>query len=501
MNASLQNISRNAFPRSASLSKERQVEFIINEFRFLIVLLLALLDVLAIFFKQIQLVASLSHYRALIGFVVLLPFMVGLHLAIKSGKYRSWIKYATSTIDLMIVFLIALPVVMVEEPQILLTKLEFTLIISFLIVFVNSLSLLKISKSTVIYSGILALILNALLYWAQGEFVMVGLYTSIFLLILSTFNVWITNFMGDYFVTSQKLSDAYDDLKNAHEQIQHKNAELTKKSHQIENQVNSLEDVHKDLTDSLLYAQKIQVALINHEEVVAPHVRDHFVMFKPREHVSGDFYWAAWTGSKLVMTVADCTGHGVPGAFMTMLGSSFLNEIVNKEGITEPDQILNRLRDAIIGALHQKGTLYETRDGMDMAIVQIDTGKGMLKYAGANNSLCYIPNHQHEQEPRIYEFKGDRMPISFHYKMHPFSILETTYNEGDRFYLYTDGYIDQFGGPKGKKFKLVPFKRMLLEHHQKPMQKQKQILEQTMQEWLSDKYQQIDDITVLGFQV
>ncbi len=483
------------------LDKEMHVEYVINHFRFVILLLLAVLDLLSGYFEEIRLISSLHNYRAAVAFLVLLPLMALLHWTISRGKYRWWIKYITVTVDLALVFLIALPVVLHENPAILLTKLEFTLIISFLIIFLNTLSILRIDQNTIVYSGILALVINAALYFLQDQLIMIGIYTSIFIVILSIFNGWVTNFILDYFTTNLKLSEAYEDLKNAHEQIQQKNAEITKKSHQIETQVNSLENAHKDLMDSLMYAQKIQVALINHEEVVEPHVRDYFVMFQPREHVSGDFYWASWTGSKLIMTVADCTGHGVPGAFMTMLGSSYLNEIVNKEGITEPDKILNHLRDSIINSLHQKGNLYETRDGMDMAVVQIDMARGMLKFAGANNSLCYIPNHHHGQETRIYEFKGDRMPISFHYKMHPFSILETTFTEGDRFYLYTDGYIDQFGGPKGKKFKLVPFKRMLLEHHQKSMQEQKEILDNTMKDWLKDKYQQIDDITVLGFQV
>ncbi|MBS3807054.1 MAG: SpoIIE family protein phosphatase [Bacteroidales bacterium] len=495
------DIARTREKSDGFLDKELHVELVINQFRMLILFLLALLDLLSGYFEQISLISSLSDYRASVAFLILLPFMIALHVLTTKGKYRFWIKYITQAVDLMLVFLIALPVVVSNNPNILLTKLEFTLIISFLIIFLNTLSILRISPRSIIYTGLIALTLNATLYILQDQFIMIGIYTSVFIIILSIFNGWVTNFILDYFTTNHKLSEAYDDLKNAHEQIQQKNAEITRKSNQIETQVNSLEDVHKDLMDSLMYAQKIQVALINHEEVVAPHVHDHFVMFKPREHVSGDFYWASWTGSKLIMTVADCTGHGVPGAFMTMLGSSYLNEIVNKEGITEPDQVLNHLRDSIIDALHQKGKIYETRDGMDMAVVQIDTLRGILKFSGANNSLCYIPNHHHEQEPRIYEFKGDRMPISFHYKMHPFSILETTYSKGDRFYLYTDGYIDQFGGPKGKKFKLVPFKRMLLEHHNKTMSEQRNILEKTMQDWLRDKYQQIDDITVLGFQV
>jgi len=487
--------------REGLLEQEQYVEHVINQFRFLILLVLAVLDILSGIFDQMELFYSLTHFRAVIGFAVLTPFMLILHRYTQKGHYRPWIKYGTVTTDLMVVFLVALPVVLQQQPPDMLTRLEFTLILSFLIIFLNTLSILRISSRIIFFSGALALIINACLYLLQGAFFMTGVYTSLVIIILSLFNGWVTNFILEYFTTNRKLSLAYDDLKVAHEQIQQKNEEITKKSHQIETQVDSLEDAHKDLMDSLMYAQKIQVALINHEDILAPHVKDHFVIFKPREHVSGDFYWASWINDSLIMAVSDCTGHGVPGAFMTMLGSSFLNEIVNKEGNTEPDKILNSLRDSIIEALHQKGKIYETRDGMDMAIVQLDMKNRRLKFAGANNSLCYIPRLNSGRESRIFEFKGDRMPISFHYKMYPFSILETTFSEGDQFYLYTDGYIDQFGGPKGKKFKLVPFKRMLLEYHDRPMQEQGEILEKTMKDWLRDKYQQIDDITVLGFQV
>ncbi len=481
--------------------KEMHVENMINKFRFFFLFILAALNLLAIFHEHISLVVSLGHYKGIYILMFLLPLIIVLNIITKGKRYRNWIKYLTVSLDLMLVFLIALPVILASDPAIPLTKLEFTLIISLIFIMLNAISVLRLSRAIIGFSSIITLTLNSILYIVQGEFLMTGIYSLLVILILSIFNGWVTNFILEYFYTNRKLSEAYDDLQQAHQKIQQKNEEITKKSEQIETQVNSLEDVHKDLMDSLMYAQKIQVALINHDEIIEPRVSDHFVIFNPREHVSGDFYWASWKDDKLILSVADCTGHGVPGAFMTMLGTSFLNEIVNKENITDPDKILNNLRDAIIRALHQKGKIYETRDGMDMAVLQLDMKHHKIKYSGANTSLCYIPRLAHTDESSIYEFKGDRMPISFHYKMYPFSLLESTFSPGDRFYLYTDGYIDQFGGPKGKKFKLMPFKRMLLKNHHKPMAQQKTILENTMKDWLRDKYQQIDDITVLGFQV
>lgn len=481
--------------------KEMHVEHIINKVRFFVLLTIALLDIVSGLTGQITLLNSIKGYKGLYAFILMLPLILFLHKKTKNHLYHGWIKYVTVSLDLFIAFLIALPVILSVNPGITITKLEFTLIISIVFAIINSMSVLRLSRAIIGYSAIITILLNAVLYIVQGEFIMVGLCTSLFHIFLSIFNGWVTNFILEYFTNNRKLTEAYEDLKKAHQKIQQKNEEITKKSEQIENQVGSLEDVHKDLMDSLMYAQKIQEALINHDEIIYPHVDDHFVVFRPKEHVSGDFYWASWKDEKLILAVADCTGHGVPGAFMTMLGTSFLNEIVNKENVTEPDKILNDLRDSIIKALHQKGKMHETRDGMDMAVIQLDMKNQKIKFSGANNSLCYIPNLNHKSNSNIYEFKGDRMPISFHYKMYPFSLLESTFTKGDQFYLYTDGYIDQFGGPKGKKFKLVPFKRMLLKNHKKSMEEQKEILENTMEDWLLDKYQQIDDITILGFQV
>ncbi|MFP4620002.1 MAG: PP2C family protein-serine/threonine phosphatase [Bacteroidales bacterium] len=481
--------------------KEMHVEHIINKIRFIILLVIAFLDIFSSFSDQITLISSVEGYKGICAFVLLLPLIIILHKKTKSDQYHEWIKYLTVSLDLLIVFLIVLPVVNSSNPVLPVTKLEFTLTASLFLAIINSVSVLRLSRAIIGYSALITMLLNATLYLVQDEFIMIGLLTTLFLLFFSIFNGWATDFILQYFSNSRKLSEAYEHLQVAHQKIQQKNEEITKKSEQIENQVGSLEEVHKDLMDSLIYAQKIQEALINHDEIIHPHVKDRFIVFRPREHVSGDFYWASWKDEKLILAVADCTGHGVPGAFMTMLGTSFLNEIVNKENITEPDKILNGLRDSIIRALHQRGKMYEARDGMDMAVIQLDKKSQKMKFAGANNSLCYIPNLAHKEESEIYEFKGDRMPISFHYKMYPFSLLESTYAKGDQFYLYTDGYIDQFGGPKGKKFKLVPFKRMLLKNHKMKMEEQKKILENTMEDWLMDKYQQIDDITILGIQV
>jgi serine phosphatase RsbU (regulator of sigma subunit) len=234
-------------------------------------------------------------------------------------------------------------------------------------------------------------------------------------------------------------------------------------------------------------------------------------MYVPRDKVSGDFYW--WTKMKLdniyVLTVADCTGHGVPGAFMSMLGISMLNEIVNKEYFWHPPVILRKMRKDIINSLKQSGEIGEMKDGMDMAIVSINMDTMELQFAGANNSLLLITEdaQRFDDMPRIrkmtlgnktlYEFLPDKMPISVFDRMNKFSVHEINVVKGDQFYIFSDGYADQFGGSKGKKFMMKKFKTLLMENCDKPMAEQKQALVDALNQWQGN-LDQVDDITVMG---
>jgi serine phosphatase RsbU (regulator of sigma subunit) len=196
----------------------------------------------------------------------------------------------------------------------------------------------------------------------------------------------------------------------------------------------------------------------------------------------------------IIFAAADCTGHGVPGAFMSMLGVAFLNEIVNKDHITDPDIILNQLREKIIQALQQQGVSGEARDGMDIAIISLDKRANKLVYAGAYNPLIMIRNGE------ISEKAGDKMPIGIYENMRPFKRHEIAIEKGDVFYMSSDGYEDQFGGPMGKKFKSKQFKKLLLEIHKHPMEMQKEILEKSFEAWRGD-LPQVDDIVVIGFTI
>jgi serine phosphatase RsbU (regulator of sigma subunit) len=246
-----------------------------------------------------------------------------------------------------------------------------------------------------------------------------------------------------------------------------------------------------NIRNSIRYAFRIQTTVIPSEEDCLAILPDSFVFFRPLNIVSGDFYWISRLGKKIIFTAADCTGHGVPGAIMSMLGVAFLNEIVNKDMNTQPDIILNHLRDKVIAALQQQGISGEARDGMDIAIICIDEEKQTLQFAGAYNPLIMIRNGE------VLETPGDKMPVGIFEIMKPFTCHEIRLEKGDALYMSSDGYKDQFGGPEGKKFKSKKFKQMLLDIHDYPMRSQKEMIEKQFEEWRGAK-KQIDDIVVIG---
>jgi serine phosphatase RsbU (regulator of sigma subunit) len=207
----------------------------------------------------------------------------------------------------------------------------------------------------------------------------------------------------------------------------------------------------------------------------------------------------------IVFTAADCTGHGVPGALMSMLGVSFLNKIVNESGIVKPSAILTSLRENIITALKQEDTLKATKDGMDIALCSYNVKKKKLLFSGANNPLYVI--RKVENEYVIIEKKGDRMPIGYYSIMTDFTEHEIDIQKGDRIYLFSDGFVDQFGGPVRKKFMIPRFRQMLLDNQELDMASQKKLFISILEKWMnngpdhSSAYEQIDDIILLGIEV
>jgi serine phosphatase RsbU (regulator of sigma subunit) len=257
----------------------------------------------------------------------------------------------------------------------------------------------------------------------------------------------------------------------------------------------------REITDSIRYAQRIQNAVLPSVKNIEKKVPEYFILLKPRDIVSGDFYWLSDTGTKIIIVAADCTGHGVPGAFMSMLGISCLNQIVNENKITEPDLILEKLREDVIRSLKQTGREGEQKDGMDMALCVVDFDNLTMEFAGAQNPLYLIRGNE------LIETKADRMPVAYYEQMTKFTSRTIQLNQGDCFYMFSDGYADQFGGPQGKKFKYKALKELLVNIKEKPMSEQKEILEKTIQDWATGSgtegtyFDQVDDILVVGIRI
>lgn len=255
---------------------------------------------------------------------------------------------------------------------------------------------------------------------------------------------------------------------------------------------NKIETQRKEITDSIQYASRIQNALLPPKEELDSLLPSYFILNKPRNIVSGDYYWLAQKDNQVVVGVADCTGHGVPGAFMSILGLAFLNEILGQTKILKANVILNQLRSHVKKSLRQTGKVDEARDGMEMALCVVDFNEKRLQYSGAFRPLYLI------RKKVLIELKGDSMPIGIYNEEElSFKNEELSFNEDDIIYMFSDGYVDQLGGPDRKTYKSKKFKELLIDIHQKPLQEQKQLLEKEYETWKLD-IEQIDDIMVMG---
>jgi len=297
-------------------------------------------------------------------------------------------------------------------------------------------------------------------------------------------------------------------LKKSNSRVKDQNLLVKQKNEEIQLQ-------HKEITDSILYAERIQDAIISKEGQWQKISDENFILFKPKDVVSGDFYWAYNNEEKnlSIWAVSDCTGHGVPGAFMSMLGAGFLNEIVIENNTIDPGTILDLLRSRIVTALTQKGEA-KTKDGMDISICVWDKSRKKLTYAGANNPL-WIVRHKDSNRPdnvrKVTETEGsglclleiapDKMPVGYQFATPPpFTTRKVDVLAGDMFVLISDGFADQFGGEKGKKFKSLPLKQLILEIQNKPMKEQRSALDETFVNWKGDE-EQVDDVCIVGVKV
>lgn len=313
----------------------------------------------------------------------------------------------------------------------------------------------------------------------------------------SVYDVGANDFISKPFKQNElliKVRSALDLLKKI-KQIRQQNLELERKHVEVLVQRDKVVHHQKGIIADINYAKRIQRAILPTEKDLMQAFPQHFVLDLPCSIVSGDFYWIGTQPGKKIIAVADCTGHGVSGAFMTMAGTAFLNQILSQNTDLHTSDILMQLRELVMKLLKQKGAEGETNVGMDIAIAMLDEDKKELEFSGANNPLYMV----HKGELMIY--KGDRMPIGIHLNFNqPFIQQEVKLESGDMVYMFTDGYADQFGGPRNKKFRYRQFQELLLSVHQLPLNEQKEKLSQTMTDWRG-KNDQVDDILIVGFRI
>lgn len=317
-----------------------------------------------------------------------------------------------------------------------------------------------------------------------------------------------------------KVRERTNEIRQKNELLEQQKEEVEAQRDEIETQRDQLKiqrdlvvSQKKEITDSINYAQHIQSAILPPQSYVKTLIPEYFILFKPRDIVSGDFYWIKEINNSLIVVGADCTGHGVPGGFMSMLGVTLLNDVVGHGSIGRPSEMLDQLRIRVKEILAQEGKLQDQKDGMDMAICMIDKKKRELQFAGANHPLYLIrKNHSKASEELVpyatldhenymlFEVKGDKQPIGVHWEETDFTNHHIPLQEDDVLYIFSDGIVDQYGGEHRKKYKALTFKRLLLSIQHESMEDQKQLIEHAFETWRGNN-EQIDDIFVIGVKV
>ncbi len=280
----------------------------------------------------------------------------------------------------------------------------------------------------------------------------------------------------------------YRRLKNLTKELSIVNKEVIKQS-------SIIEEKNKDITDSIQYAKQIQKALLSSDKLFSESFKDHFIFFKPKDIVSGDFYWAYKDENEILIANADCTGHGVPGAFMSLIAVSKLNEIIKERKIHDTDKIMDLLRQGILEIFSSGNQKQPSKDGMDMVMMRYHFKSKKLQFSCANNALWLLRGGE------LIKHKADKFPVGFSYgEMQPFTLNEIILEQDDVVLTFSDGYADQFGGAGGKKFKYKNLQTILTNAAKQPLSEMKQILADTLKKWQGD-LEQVDDITVIGFKV
>ncbi len=310
-------------------------------------------------------------------------------------------------------------------------------------------------------------------------------------------NVTLMIFVSCVLVFSLILYRGYKIKQRNNTQLKHQAKLITRKNNALEKQKKKIEHINTRITDSLNYAQRIQQALLPSCENIRSLFQEAFVIYMPLDVVSGDFYWVSAKDDKIMFATADCTGHGVPGAMMSMLGISYLNEFAQRKDLSHASDYLNNLRELVIKSLKQKGNDHEIKDGMSISLCIYNKKDNSLQFSGAQSTIITVYKNPVNQNYILNEYKGDNMPIGYYERIEPFKthIVPTEYL--DTIYLFSDGFLDQFGGSKGRRFKKQSFITLIQSHVEKPLEIQKELFEKEFMDWKSDR-EQIDDVLVLA---
>ena len=296
----------------------------------------------------------------------------------------------------------------------------------------------------------------------------------------------------------KRLEADKEDLAMRNRKLWDMSVQIQKDKQRIQLLKNELEFRHRSITDSIAYAKRIQDAVLPKREILRDAFADHFLMWLPKETVSGDFYWMKREGNMVVFVVADCTGHGVPGAFMSMMGVTFLNDVCSHiDEATQPSQILENLRELVIDTLQQDNSNpLEPKDGMDLALCVLNLKTRVLRFAGANNPLYIVRGGQ------LIEHKGVRNPIGLYPRLKPFETVEIQAQEGDYLYMFSDGFADQFNGSTGKKVTYMRLKQLLVDINGKTRvgEEQKAMLNDFLTQWRGS-FIQMDDVLIGGYRI
>jgi len=317
------------------------------------------------------------------------------------------------------------------------------------------------------------------------------------------FNVMIEQLEEYYNELEQKVRERTAEIEKQKEEImaqrdslEEQRNMLSEANTNLQQAYSEIEEKNRHIEDSIRYAKRIQNAILPPVEYVRRLFADYFILYLPKDIVSGDFYWVSHSENKVHIAAVDCTGHGVPGAFMSIVGHDRLNYAVNVAEATHPADILNSLNKGVTDTLRQTRSEISVKDGMDIALLSVDFDNNLLEYAGAFNPLYHI------RDKELHQLPPNKFPIGAFVgeELNKFTNHELKLKKDDVFYIFSDGYADQFGGPRNKKFMTKRFRDLLLEIHATPMKKQKETLTKTIHEWMGEE-QQVDDILVIGIRI